>query len=223
MRDLAAVVFDFDGLLMDTESCMLGSWQREWRHHGLELDLDSFWVDHGGDVTEERYERLAQAVGASYDRATSHVRRVLHRDVLHSELMLRPGIGAWLDQAQRANLRLAVASSSPTGWAQRLLAGVNSLDRFEVFACGDEVPAPKPDPAVYLLALDRLGLSAEQVIAVEDAPHGVAAAQGAGLQCVAIPNPHMEATRLGAAELVLTSASEMTLGQVLDTIRTPAK
>lgn len=218
VSEVAAVVFDFDGLLMDTESCMLGSWQQEWRHHGLELDLDSFWVDHGGDVTAERYERLAREVGLSYDRATSHARRVAHRDRLHAELQLRPGIGSWLDQAERANLRLAVASSSPRGWAHHLLAGVDSAHRFEVFACGDEVSAPKPDPAVYRLALDRLGLPADQVIAVEDALHGVAAAQAAGLRCVAIPNPHMAAARLAAAELLLTSATEITLGQVLDTI-----
>lgn len=218
MRAIAAVVFDFDGLLMDTESCMLGSWRQEWREHGLELDLNSFWVDHGGDVTDERYERLARAVGSSYDRPSSHARRVAHRDLLHSLLELRPGIRSWLDQAERAGLRLAVASSSPRGWAHRLLAGVDCAHRFEVFACGDEVHAPKPDPAVYRLALDRLGLSPEQVVAVEDAPHGVIAAQTAGLRCVAIPNPHISATRLAAADLLLGNATEMTLGEVLDTI-----
>lgn len=87
-----------------------------------------------------------------------------------------------------------------------------------MFACGDEVSAPKPDPAVYRLALDRLGLLPEDVIAVEDAPHGVAAAQAAGLRCVAIPNPHIRASRLCAAELVLSSATEMSLGQVMDAI-----
>jgi beta-phosphoglucomutase-like phosphatase (HAD superfamily) len=63
-----AVVFDFDGLLMDTESTMLASWQYEWRRHGLELDLSTFWVNHGGDVTEDRRRQLATAVGPSYDR-----------------------------------------------------------------------------------------------------------------------------------------------------------
>jgi putative hydrolase of the HAD superfamily len=55
----AAVIFDFDGLLMDTESVMLAAWQHEWRQHGLELDVSTFWVNHGGDVTEDRYLRLA--------------------------------------------------------------------------------------------------------------------------------------------------------------------
>lgn len=92
------------------------------------------------------------------------------------------------------------------------------MDRFEVFAGGDEVPAPKPDPAVYRLALHRLDLPPDQVIAVEDAPHGIAAAHAAGLRCVAVPNPHMDPMRPAAAELVLTSATEMTLAQVLHTM-----
>ncbi|MGI8702883.1 MAG: HAD family hydrolase [Nocardioidaceae bacterium] len=219
MSGISGVVFDFDGLLMDTESCMLGSWQQEWRHHGLELDPDSFWFDHGGDVTKERYEHLAKAVGPSYDQTTSHARRIGHRDLLHAELHLRSGISAWLDEAEASGLRLAVASSSPNAWVHGLLAGVTRVDWFAIFAGGDEVPAPKPDPSVYRLALQRLNLPPDQVIAVEDAPHGIAAAQAAGLRCVAVPNPHMDPNRLAAAELVLTSATEMTLAQVLHTVR----
>ncbi len=112
-----------------------------------------------------------------------------------------------------------MASSSPHAWVHGLLAGVTRLDRFEVFAGGDEVPAPKPDPSVYRLALQRLNLPPDQAIAVEDAPHGIAAAQAAGLRCVAVPNPHIDPIRLAAAELVLTSATEMTLAHVLHTVR----
>jgi putative hydrolase of the HAD superfamily len=67
----SAIIFDFDGLLMATETSMLESWQAEWRQHGLELDLSTFWVDHGGDVTEDRYQRLAAAAGPGYDRAAA--------------------------------------------------------------------------------------------------------------------------------------------------------
>ena len=74
---VAAVIFDFDGLLRATESTMLASWQYEWRQHGLELDTATFWADHGGDVSQERYRLLAQAVGPSYDQARSHARWAL--------------------------------------------------------------------------------------------------------------------------------------------------
>lgn len=212
---IEAVIFDFDGLLMDTESTSLAAWQYEYRNHGLELDLTTFWADHGGDVTEQRYETLAGLVGAGFDRAVSDARRRAYRDLLHESLQLKPGIPAWLDEAAALGFRLAVASSSPTEWVHKLLAGVNSLDRFDVTAGGEEVPEPKPDPAVYLLALDRLGLDAGQAIAVEDSPHGVAAAQAAGMRCIAIPNAHTNPERFAAADALLASAADAPLSATI--------
>ena len=217
---VAAVVFDFDGLLMDTESTMLASWQYEWRHHGLELELSTFWVNHGGDITEDRCRQLATAVGLSYDHEASHARRTAFRDELNRRLGLRPGIEAWLDEGSRVSLRLAVASSSPTSWITPLLASVNKDDCFSVIACGDDVALPKPSPEVYLLALDRLGVSAAEAVAVEDSPHGVAAARAAGLRCIAIPNPHAAVDAFDAADLVLGSAADHSLTQALS--RLPA-
>jgi putative hydrolase of the HAD superfamily len=212
---VTAVVFDFDGLLMDTESVMLASWQHEWRQHGLKLDLSTFWVNHGGDVTEDRYLQLASAVGPSYDRAASHARRIAYRDGLNRRLGLRPGIDAWLREALSAGLRLAVASSSPGRWVRTLLAGIGREDDFGVFACGDEVARPKPSPEVYRLALDRLGVAAGQAVAVEDSPHGAVAAKAAGLRCIAIPNPHAAPESFEAADLVLGSAADLSLARAL--------
>ena len=212
---IAAVIFDFDGLLMDTETSSLASWQHEWRHHGLELNPATFFADHGGDVTEQRYAELAAAVGPAFDRAASHARRISHRNQLNATLTLSPGIDQWLADAARLGLRLAVASSSPRAWVLGHLDTAGALAAFECLACGDEVGPPKPDPGVYLLALRRLGVPASQAIAVEDSPHGVAAARAAGLRCVAIPNPHADPARFGAADLVLASAAQRPLAEVL--------
>ena len=109
---IEAVIFDFDGLLMDTEGTMVASWQYEWRQHGLELDLAAFLADHGGDLTQERYGDLARAVGPGYDRPASHARRMAYRNTLNSQLGLLPGIGAWLDEA--------VETRPPAGGRQQL-------------------------------------------------------------------------------------------------------
>ncbi|SMD21032.1 HAD family hydrolase [Kibdelosporangium aridum] len=210
---ITALVFDFDGLLMDTESTQLESWQYEWRRHGLELDVATFFADHGGDVSELRYAALAAAVGAEYDRVSSHDRRVAYRDALNAELVVPQGIQKWLAEAE--GLRLAVASSSPASWVLPLLEQTGYRSRFEVVACGDEVSAHKPDPAVYHLALGRLGVQASEAIAFEDTPHGVAAAKAAGLRCVAIPNRHTDPARFTAADLVLANAADMTLAEIL--------
>lgn len=212
---ITALVFDFDGLLMDTESTALASWQFEWRQYGLELDVTTFFADHGGDVTEQRYGQLAAAVGPGYDRTASHARRVAYRDRLHATLDLAPGIREWLDRARQLGLRLAVASSSPRAWVTRLLATTGCLGRFETLACGDDVAAAKPDPAVYRLAMARLAVPAADALAFEDSPHGVTAATTAGLRCVAIPNRFTDPARYGHADLLLANASDRTLDQVL--------
>jgi putative hydrolase of the HAD superfamily len=210
-----ALVFDFDGLLMDTETTLLESWRYEWRQHGLELDVAGFFAEHGGDVSEQRYAQLAGAVGEGYDRAVSHARRTAFRDGLHRSLAPAPGIVGWLDEAAGLGLSLAVASSSAAPWVRGNLARTGLLSRFDVLACGDEVPAHKPDPGVYQLALERLGVDPAAALAFEDSPHGVAAAQAAGLRCVAVPNAYTPASRFAAADLVLPSATAMSLGEIL--------
>lgn len=194
---IEAILFDFDGLLMDTETTLLECWKYEWRQHGLELELDpaTFFADHGGDVTAERYRQLAAAVGPGFDYETSHARRTAYRNRLHEDLGLRDGIDAWLTQADHADLRCAVASSSPEAWVTGMLRRIGRLDAFSVLAFGNEVPCVKPAPDVYLLALQRLGLEPAHAVAVEDTPHGVAAAKAAGLTCIAIPNPFIDASR----------------------------
>jgi len=210
-----ALIFDFDGLLMDTETTLLESWRHEWRQHGLELEVHGFFADHGGDMTEQRYADLAAAVGPEFDRAASHARRTAFREGLHRELEPAPGIRAWMDQATALGLRLAVASSSHHDWVRGNLERAGLAERFTVMACGNEVAGHKPDPAVYHLALRRLGVDPGEAIAFEDTPHGVAAAQAAGLFCVAIPNAYTPAERVQAADLVLPSAAAADLASVI--------
>ncbi len=215
-----ALIFDFDGLLMDTETTLLQSWEHEWRQHGLELDRAGFFADHGGDVSDQRYAELARAVGPAFDRTASHARRTAYRERLHAELEPAPGIRDWFDQAAALGLRLAVASSSAESWVRGHLERAGLAPRIEVLACGNEVAAHKPDPAVYLLALSRLAVSPTAALAFEDTPHGVAAAQAAGLRCVAIPNAFTPPDRFAAADLLLPTAAAMTLPQLTGTLTT---
>ena len=212
---MRAVIFDFDGLLMDTESTSFLSWQREWSQWGLTLQAADFFVNHGGDVTEDRYAMLSAAVGPRFDRTLSHRRRLAYRDKLHEQLDLADGVRGWLDEAPGLGLRLAVASSSSLEWVTTHLGRTGVLGRFEVLAGGDEVGLHKPAPDVYRLALDRLSLSGAAAVAVEDTAHGVAAAQAAGMRCIAIPNPFVTLERVRDADLVLSSATQLPLADAL--------
>ncbi|HEY2239632.1 MAG TPA: HAD-IA family hydrolase [Streptosporangiaceae bacterium] len=215
-RPVTAVIFDFDGLLMDTESTMFESWRFEWSQWGLELDPRGFFANHGGDLTEERYAALAAAVGRRYDRALSHARRTEYRDRLHEDLDVPAGLRRWIREARDTGIQLAIASSSPRHWLDLHLGRATLLDQFDVIAAGDEVSQPKPHPEVYHLALSRLGTAPDQSVAVEDTPHGVLAAQAAGLACIAIPNPFVPPAAVALAELVLTSADAMPLRDALE-------
>jgi putative hydrolase of the HAD superfamily len=218
---IKALIFDFDGLLMDTETTLLDSWRWEWERHGLRLDPSGFFADHGGNVDEQRYARLADAVGIAYDRESSHALRMAYRAELNAALEPAPGIVAWLDRAGERGLRLAVASSSPVTHVGAMLGQAGLRDRFEVLATGEEVPAHKPDPAVYHLALHRLGLSPAEALAFEDTAHGVAAAHAAGLRCVAVPNLHADHTRFTAADILLPTAADASLDDLLTRLATP--
>ena len=210
-----AIIFDFDGLLMDTESTSFLSWQYEWSQWGVTLEVADFFANHGGDVSEDRYARLAAAVGPRFNRALSHQRRVAYREELHEHLDLADGLRGWLDEAANLGLRLAVASSSPLEWLTTHLGRAGVLGTFEVLAGGDEVGRHKPAPDVYQLALGRLSLGGAAAVAVEDTAHGVAAAHAAGMRCIAIPNPFVEVERVRHAELVLSSAGHLRLADAL--------
>src|SRR5439155_20350400 len=153
------------------------------------------------------------AVGAGFDRTESHARRVAHRERLHAELDFRPGIRDWVTTARELGLPVGIASSSPRQWVVGHLERVGAVDLFDEIVTGDEVPTHKPDPAIYHLALQRLDVPF--AIAVEDTPHGVAAAQAAGMYAVAVPNPFVPAAAVASADLVLSSADDLLLTELL--------
>ncbi len=215
VESVRAVIFDFDGLLMDTESTSVASWEREWQRWGLVLDRETFFVPHGGDLTEHRYEVLASAVGDCFDRVLSHQRRTADRDALNADLVLAPGLDDWLAEATDAGPRTAVASSSDVAWVERPLRQVDVLDCFDVMAGGDQVETHKPAPDVYHLALSMLEVDSSRAVAVEDTAHGIDAAHGAGLACIAIPNPFVSQGVVAHAELVLGRADEVSFTEAL--------
>jgi putative hydrolase of the HAD superfamily len=214
-----AIVFDFDGLLVDTEKCLLASWEQEWRHHGLQLDVQQFWVGHGGDTDLPRYAALAAAVGPDFDLNKSVHRRSQNHLSMVAALHLQPGVDDWLAQAKRLQIKLAIASSSSAAWVSPIIARLKCGHMFDAFAFGDEVSAPKPSPEVYQLALSRLGLAPSAAIAVEDSFHGLQAARAAGLACIAVPNPAVGPRTFVGAHLTLDSLCQMNLCEALGAVR----
>jgi len=214
-----AVVFDFDGLITDTETAEFQSWQRVYADHRAELPRALWQTAIGTEGAFDPYRDLAERTGRAIDRDA--VREQCHEYLrpLLAALEPLPGVLDWIDAAQREGLAVAIASSSPASWVDRGLDTLGLSDRFSVRATRDQVKRAKPSPELYELALERLGVSAGEAVALEDSPHGVEAATRAGLFCVAVPGPMTRDMSFEAADLVVASLVDAPLERVRALVR----
>jgi HAD superfamily hydrolase (TIGR01509 family) len=212
---IKAVVFDFDGLIVDTEVPVYQSWARVYTDHEVALDL-AFWQTIIGTDGFDPAAALEGHVGRRLDWAVIDERRRRHRDELQALEGVRPGVMEWLHDARRFGLNVGIASSSPRAWVVGHLRRLGLADHFQCLRCRDDVGAAKPDPASYLAVLDHFGVDADEAIALEDSVHGVAAAKAAGMWCVAVPNPLMRGLDFSAADVVVDSLGDLSLTGAAD-------
>lgn len=213
---VSAVVFDFDGLLVDTESVVLRAWEEEFERHGVAFPTDRWIRQSVGSVKGQvgyldEYGELERLVGGPVDRDEIHGRRIARHDELLARPRANPGVERWLDDVESRGLPMGVASSSTREWVTKLLDRMGWLERFAAVVCRDDVGVPKPDPAVYRTAVERLGVSADESVALEDSPTGIAAARAAGLFAVAVPSPITRVLDFDGADHVVDSLAHFDL------------
>jgi HAD superfamily hydrolase (TIGR01509 family) len=213
---IQALIFDFDGLILDTEISAFQSWQEIYQEYRCELPLDKWVACVGGGVELfDPCDYLETLLNTSIARETLlHRRRLRHHEMLRS-LGALPGVEEYILAAKQLNLKLAVASSSPREWVEGHLGRLDLLKHFDCLCCGDEVTHKKPHPELYITALSRLGVRANEAFALEDSPNGVQAARQAELFCVAVPNVITSQLPLSHADLLLTSLTDMALTDVI--------
>jgi HAD superfamily hydrolase (TIGR01509 family) len=211
------LLFDFDGLLLDTETPSRRAFEDLYRDHGHELPHDEWATVIGTLGAEfEPYTHLEELVGAKLDRQQLDARRRAREDELCDLEELRPGIDAYLAEADRRGLIRAIVSSSSRPWIDRHLERLACSNGWQAIVTADGDPErAKPRPTLYLEALEAIGVEASEAIAFEDSPNGVRAAKAAELFCVAIPNPATETLALDGADLVLDSLEDISLSDLL--------
>jgi HAD superfamily hydrolase (TIGR01509 family) len=215
---IRAVVFDFDGLILDTEEPVYRSWLEVYEAHGQELPFER-WVQIVGSSTTGFHPQhhLEERLGRPLPNEVLD-RRIGRRTELVLAKKLLPGVVERIDEAHALGLKVGVASSSSTEWVRGHLARLGILERFDCMRCRDDVASVKPEPDLYLSVLDCLGVPASGAIAIEDSPNGVVAAKRAGMRCVAIPNSITARLDLSAADVLLASLADVTLPELLSTL-----
>lgn len=212
---IRALIFDFDGLIIDTEKTAYQSWQEIYAEYDSILPLETWAQCIGNAELFNPLDYLEKILGKPVSRdRLSEQRRLRHLELIEQSVAL-PGVEDYLREAKRLNIKLAVATSSPRSWATGHLMRLGLLSYFDCLCCGDEVIHKKPDPELFQAALQALNVSGPEAIALEDSPHGVVSAQRAGIFCVAVPNPITGQLPLDHADLRLTSMAAMPLSNLI--------
>jgi HAD superfamily hydrolase (TIGR01509 family) len=207
---IAALVFDMDGLMLDTEPIYRTSWQRTAAELGWEL-TDHAYEAYIGRRTEDCERELAERWGPTFPIDAFRKRWPdVWRDLAGQGLATKPGLHALLDFAAARNLPTAVATSTERTLAEYTLrCGGLAIARFSVIVTGDEIANGKPAPDIYLEAARRLGLAPARCAALEDSDAGILSASRAGMRALMVPDlkpPSPEAA--GEAFRVLRSLED---------------
>jgi HAD superfamily hydrolase (TIGR01509 family) len=211
MRRVDAVIFDLDGLIIDSETPEVMAWTAVYARYGMEFPVAS-WLQNVG-----RNDRLWDPLGpfrAPGSPAPPDTVAAIWREQADAAMAgyftPLPGVVPLLTALRQRGVRTAVASSSRRAWIQKVLARLGLEDQFDAAAAGDEVPRAKPAPDVYLLAARRLGTAPETCVALEDSQNGVRSAKAAGMVCIAVPSPLTRQLDFSEADLVVGSLEEVT-------------
>lgn len=220
---IKALIFDFDGLILDTETPEYQTWQSIYREHGFELPQEEWGKIIGGYGLSnfDAAEHLVQLTQGRLDPAALRERHRSESAVLTLAQPILPGVMNYINDAKQLGLKLAIASSSRHDWVEGHGGRLGIVDCFDRIICADDV-APgrtKPNPDLFLLALDRLEVRNDEAIVFEDSPNGVKAARSAGIFVVAVPNQVTSLLSIENANLTLTALSDLSLAGLLDKVQ----
>ena len=218
---ILAIIFDFDGLILETEEPTYQSWAAIYQSFGYSLPF-STWSPNVG-TTQGEFDpevELERLVSGKVDwENVESSRRAIENTLIEAQSAL-PGVVQYVQDAKSLGLKLGIASNSSGKWVIGHLTRLGLVKYFDCICTSDFVKHIKPDPELYLNALHGLSVSADEAFALEDTPVGVRAAKSAGIFCVAVPNSIIKNLSFREADFQLKSLEEMPVESLLSQINT---
>ncbi len=205
-----AIIFDFDGTILDSELPEYQAWQQIFQAHGASLPLERWSMQIGTvDHSFDPHQLLETQIGYALDRAMLKQQRRQQFLNLIAQETIKPGVVELIAIAQQAGIRLGVASSGTREWVEGQLSQRNLRQHFAVVRTSADVTRVKPDPELYLSALSGLGVAPQHALAIEDSRNGMLAAKCAGMHCVVVPNVMTRGLDFSEADWVVESILEV--------------
>ena len=211
-----ALIFDFDGLILDTETTEVTVWKELYAQVGLTFDMNAYIKIVGTDGTGyDPAQILASREGEH--RSQKQIREeLLRRELDHCEkLDAMDGVGELISRAKRDGYLLGLGTSSVYSWINPHLTRLGLLDEFDVIITSEDVDQAKPAPDIFLKVLETLGVSADNAIVLEDSQNGVLAAHRAGIRAIAVPNSITASQDFSLATAVIPSLANFNPDQYL--------
>jgi HAD superfamily hydrolase (TIGR01509 family) len=213
---IRAFLFDFDGLILDTETASRAGWAWLYREHGHELPPEKWALMVGTVGGWDPMGHLETLVGEPLEAEALNERRYAHELSLLEAEELRPGIAEYLEAAERHGLKRAIVSSASRRWIDMHLARLERAIGWDAIVTADrDEERAKPRPTLYLEALDLLGVPPDEAVVFEDSPNGIRAAKAAGIFVVGIPNSVTKDFGLDEADLVVESLADLPPDELL--------
>lgn len=215
---IRGLIFDFDGLILDTETPEFEVWQEVFEVYGQNLPLSEWQAALGASFAAfDPVNYLSAKLNQPLDHAAIHADHLLRSLERIHQKPAQPGIAETLQLARAHGLKLGVASSSPLRWVEPLLRHLCLYECFDQIVCRDHVTKIKPDPELFLRCTAELGLTGPEVIIFEDSPNGIRAANAAEIFCVAIPNTLTRQLDISHADLILERIDAIPFADLLQT------
>ncbi|MFS0781684.1 HAD family hydrolase [Bacillus sp. 1P06AnD] len=211
---IKAIIFDFDGLIIDTETMWYEAYNEMFRENSSELLLEEF-VNCIGTSDEALDEVIQTRLGGHASLVDIKEGAALKHQEKMKDPVVREGVEAYIDAAREAGYKLAIASSSSLEWVSSFLDQAGLKDKFDFFTTKDEVEKVKPSPELYLKTLDKLQVEPSEALIFEDSLNGLTAALDAGIACVVVPNPVTGSLPFKGHAYRLESMADMPLADLI--------